>query len=320
MGRSQDVHQTIYMIEVNADHQKVLQQHFAAQKQKLVCFTTPDSLEQAVARQSSDIAGFILPISMSRVNGLDLTHRLRQKYRVRGPILCLSRQTNAQILAACHKAGGNDVLLQVPFLPDQIIARITYLLSQQETISSKDLSYGVQEQAFSGDALVLRNTHGKSSQFQKEHIDLQQVIRKTNLSSEYYCFASSASAILRIAEGKVAVSFGVKDAKEKTFLQGYILGIVENLAKEYADGEAQFISVLSDVMLETSRFVLEEIHEMLIDWGPLSKKTYFQKGAQIASRDVTQIVVNLRQGIEPNPSGLLLYKKFNAEQQLVSSL
>lgn len=301
----------IYMVESNQKRKDEINQFFADQGVTLTFYETPEALEYAIS-QAQDISGIILPISMKPVNGLDLTYRFRKKYHLKVPIICLSRQKNEQIILACQKAGASAMMLLSPFEPVEIFAK---LQSFWQSTTQKEKTTSSAGNSLQGDAMVMAQTMKSKSMGARQRGKRLDQLDLSQMAEPYQSYDKAASQLLKIAEGKVAVSFGSKNPDEKSFFQGYILGLVEDLAKYYKDGDASFIQVLSDVMLETSRFTLEEIHEMLIDWGTLSKKPFFQKGVKAGCQDVMLIIEELRTGRDPNPSGLLIFKKIYLNQQ-----
>ena len=88
-----------------------------------------EAYQLAAAGQDLDLA--VLDVMMPRLNGLDLTFRLRQSpLTAHLPVLLMSASVQEADIARGLSAGANSYLTK-PFTPDELLARVRDLLAQR---------------------------------------------------------------------------------------------------------------------------------------------------------------------------------------------
>lgn len=95
---------------------------------ELATITMPSAIEVQVAAIAPD--AILLDLGFEGINGLDLCRRLKSD-RLLGhlPVLVLSGQTDAQTKAASFAAGADDFIAK-PFVPTELLARVTAQLKR----------------------------------------------------------------------------------------------------------------------------------------------------------------------------------------------
>ncbi len=87
-----------------------------------------EAYQLASAGQDLDLA--VLDVMMPRLNGFDLTFRLRQSpLTARLPVLLMSASVQEADIARGLNAGANSYLTK-PFNPDELLARVRELLAR----------------------------------------------------------------------------------------------------------------------------------------------------------------------------------------------
>lgn len=88
-----------------------------------------EAYQLAAAGQDLDLA--VLDVMMPRLNGLDLTFRLRQSpLTAQLPVLLMSASVQEADIARGLNVGANSYLTK-PFSPDQLLAQVRELLAQR---------------------------------------------------------------------------------------------------------------------------------------------------------------------------------------------
>jgi len=111
--------------------------------------------ESALAAVSDDPPDLVVSdIQMPRLDGLDLTRRLREKFDKRTlPVVLVSVLSEEDDIVAGLEAGANDYLVK-PYRNAELLAKVTVLLKERQSHRKPDeptLPPKKEEQAFSGD-------------------------------------------------------------------------------------------------------------------------------------------------------------------------
>ncbi len=221
----------------------------------------------------------LLDVMMPNLNGIETCRRARKMIGSEVPIVFLTSLDQLSNVHDCIAAGGDDYIVK-----SEGVAAIIKRVGQwvQHKPGRKQLSERREEMLTDVTAEVHRD------------------IANAHLSSETDETVREISEFLDAARANAAVDFG-QTVHEKTYLLGYVTGVVEHWSDLCDSLEGRFLDYLGAVLRETGVLADEEISQMVSGFNDLSADTYFGIARAYGRNDPAQ---RENQGDDYVPIGL----------------
>ena len=195
----------------------------------------------------------LLDVMMPNLNGIETCRRARKMIGSEVPIVFLTALDQLSNLHDCISAGGDDYIMK-----SEGVAAIIQRVGQwmQHTAGRKRLA--TRRDEMQADLIA----------------EVNRGVANALLSSETDETVREISEFLSAARANAADDFG-QTVKEKTYLLGYVTGVVEHWAELRSSLENRFLDYLGAVLRETGVLADDEVSEMISGFEDLSADNYF---------------------------------------------
>jgi DNA-binding response OmpR family regulator len=195
----------------------------------------------------------LLDVMMPNLNGIETCRRARKIIGSEVPIVFLTALDQLSNVHDCIAAGGDDYIVKSDGVA-AIIQRVGQWV--QHKPGRKRLSARRDDMLVDVVAEVDRDTAA------------------ANLSSETDETVREISEFLSAARVNAADDFG-RTLEEKTYLLGYVTGIVEHWSEMRESLDGRFLDYLGAILRETDVLADDEVSQMVAGFDDLSADTYF---------------------------------------------
>ena len=221
----------------------------------------------------------LLDVMMPKLNGIETCRRARKMLGSEVPIVFLTALDQLSNVHDCIAAGGDDYIVK-----SEGVAAIIQRVGQwmQHKPGRKLLSARRDEMLADVAAEVHRD------------------VAQAQLSSENDETVREISEFLAAARANAADDFG-QTVQEKTYLLGYVTGVVEHWSELRKSLGSRFLDYLGAVLRETGVLADDEVSQMVSGFNDLSADTYFGIARAYGRNDPAQ---KENQGDDYLPIGL----------------
>jgi len=92
--------------------------------------TVDDGLEAMETLDAEEYDLVILDLFMPKKSGFEVVEYMRDYLKLESPVLIISRNNLGETIEKAYTAGANDYIVK-PFKPEQLVIKITKMLSQK---------------------------------------------------------------------------------------------------------------------------------------------------------------------------------------------
>lgn len=213
----------------------------------------------------------ILDVMMPKMSGIETCRRMRNRLNQRIPILFLTSLDRVENVHQCLEAGGDDYLIKSSSIKE-LLERVGHWATRP-SLQAHDLR---REKALTEVELAIAGAKTAGSEDRVLSSDTDAAVR-------------DISGVITRSMKLTAPDFG-QTLAQKLYLLGYVVGIVENWAKNRSVLKLRFNDYLFAVLEETEVLVSGEAKMMIDSLENFSSNSIFRDAHARGQFDATEIV------------------------------